>query len=64
MGIAEFRVIEGFGARWSISGDLFRGFLEPQMEDGHLKRINLFYIMIIINWGNVNFGIHNVGWRH
>ena len=36
--ILEVRTSEGFGARWSSDGTLFRGFLEPQMEDGHSKR--------------------------
>ena len=25
----------GYGARWLHNGSEFRGFLEPQMEDGH-----------------------------
>ena len=25
----------GYGARWLHDGSEFRGFLEPQMEDGH-----------------------------
>lgn len=28
--------IAGYGARWLHNGSEFRGFLEPQMEDGHL----------------------------
>lgn len=34
--VVEVRVKEGFGARWSVSGDAFRGFLEPPMDGGHL----------------------------
>ncbi|XP_022801814.1 uncharacterized protein LOC111339424 [Stylophora pistillata] len=33
--VIEVRCIEGYGARWSYDGKVFRGFLEPQMEDGH-----------------------------
>ena len=43
----EIRVAEGYGARWIVNDDSsstnarqrlrFRGFLEPQMEDGHEK---------------------------
>lgn len=35
--IFEIRVPEGYGARWSILDGVcnFRGFLEPQMEQGH-----------------------------
>ncbi len=29
------RTIEGYGARWLLDGSEFRGFLEPQMVDGH-----------------------------
>lgn len=25
----------GYGARWTADGSSFRGFLEPQMVDGH-----------------------------
>lgn len=32
--IIECRVIQGYGIRWSIDGT-FRGFLEPQMDNGH-----------------------------
>lgn len=31
----EIRTIEGYGVRWLHDGTEFRGFLEPQMEDGH-----------------------------
>ncbi|XP_071965940.1 uncharacterized protein [Antedon mediterranea] len=31
----EIRCLEGYGARWTADGTSFRGFLEPQMEDGH-----------------------------
>lgn len=34
--IIELRVEKGYGIRWQIDG-MFRGFLEPQMEDGHEK---------------------------
>ena len=33
--VIEVRCLEGYGARWSHDGSAFRGFLEPQMEDGH-----------------------------
>lgn len=33
--VIEVRCAEGYGARWSYDGKIFRGFLEPQMEDGH-----------------------------
>ena len=33
--VIEVRCCEGYGARWSHDGTAFRGFLEPQMEDGH-----------------------------
>jgi len=47
--VLEIRVEEGYGARWTImakddeEGDgegnvVFRGFLEPQMEDGHERK--------------------------
>lgn len=35
--ILEMRTVEGFGARWLADGSQFRGFLEPQMQDGHTK---------------------------
>ena len=43
--LAEYRVAEGYGARWSVASSVtsgvkcikFRGFLEPQMEGGHEK---------------------------
>ena len=28
-------LIIGYGVRWLADGSSFRGFLEPQMEDGH-----------------------------
>lgn len=37
----EVRTKEGYGARWTISKEgavEFRGFIEPQMEDGHDKK--------------------------
>lgn len=34
--IVECRIQEGYGMRWTGSGN-FRGFLEPQMADGHQK---------------------------
>lgn len=33
--VIEARVNEGYGARWTADGKQFRGFLEPQMLDGH-----------------------------
>ncbi|XP_052267162.1 uncharacterized protein LOC127868976 isoform X2 [Dreissena polymorpha] len=33
--VIEARVAEGYGARWRADGSQFRGFLEPQMADGH-----------------------------
>ena len=33
--VIEIRTIEGYGVRWLHDGSEFRGFLEPQMEDGH-----------------------------
>lgn len=33
--VIEARVIEGYGVRWTADGKQFRGFLEPQMLDGH-----------------------------
>ena len=33
--VIEVTCAEGYGARWSHDGSTFRGFLEPQMEDGH-----------------------------
>jgi hypothetical protein len=34
--VLEVRVAKGYGARWSLREPLtFRGFLEPQMEQGH-----------------------------
>lgn len=49
--VLEVRVEEGYGARWSLGDDfvndaankvneavVFRGFLEPQMEDGHTRK--------------------------
>ena len=35
--IVECRVEQGYGMRWTGDG-VFRGFLEPQMEDGHAQR--------------------------
>ncbi|XWS09369.1 hypothetical protein CRYUN_Cryun40dG0079300 [Craigia yunnanensis] len=35
--VFEIRVDEGYGARWSMDGTKFIGFLEPYMDDGHLK---------------------------
>jgi hypothetical protein len=36
----EIRVIQGYGARWEFqqAGIVFRGFVEPPMEDGHAKK--------------------------
>lgn len=36
-GVFEVREESGYGARWSTDGAVFRGFLEPHMEDGHEK---------------------------
>eukprot|EP00123_Amoebidium_parasiticum_P007973 comp18490_c0_seq1/m.19862 comp18490_c0_seq1/g.19862 ORF comp18490_c0_seq1/g.19862 comp18490_c0_seq1/m.19862 type:complete len:309 (-) comp18490_c0_seq1:261-1187(-) len=33
--VLEIRTSLGYGARWSADGKTFRGFLEPQQEDGH-----------------------------
>ncbi|CAG9318974.1 unnamed protein product [Blepharisma stoltei] len=33
--VIEVRVQEGYGVRWLINKQQFRGFLEPQMEGGH-----------------------------
>jgi hypothetical protein len=33
----EVRTLNGYGVRWSLPQVKFRGFLEPQMEDGHEK---------------------------
>ncbi|KAK3767182.1 hypothetical protein RRG08_018053 [Elysia crispata] len=33
--IIEARQDQGYGVRWSADGSKFRGFLEPQMVDGH-----------------------------
>ncbi|XP_077981712.1 uncharacterized protein LOC144436733 [Glandiceps talaboti] len=33
--VIEVRQSAGYGARWTADGSMFRGFLEPQMEDGH-----------------------------
>lgn len=35
MHVLEIRCEEGYGLRWSHDGKFFRGFLEPQMVDGH-----------------------------
>ena len=35
--ILEIRNEKGYGMRWEISNLFFRGFLEPQMENGHEK---------------------------
>lgn len=34
----EVRNALGYGARWTIDDCAFRGFLEPQMPDGHASR--------------------------
>lgn len=33
--VLEIRCAQGYGLRWSHDGKTFRGFLEPQMENGH-----------------------------
>jgi hypothetical protein len=35
--IVECRVAQGYGIRWASNGT-FRGFLEPQMEQGHEQK--------------------------
>ena len=35
--IIELRVEKGYGIRWQVNDGMFRGFLEPQMDDGHEK---------------------------
>ena len=35
--IIELRIDKGYGIRWQANDGMFRGFLEPQMEDGHDK---------------------------
>ncbi|KAJ6800530.1 uncharacterized protein M6B38_200910 [Iris pallida] len=37
-GVFEIRVREGYGARWSLDGSKFIGFLEPYTEDGYSRR--------------------------
>lgn len=36
-GVFEIRVREGYGARWSLDGSKFIGFLEPYAEDGYSR---------------------------
>jgi hypothetical protein len=37
--VVEVRVAKGYGARWSVrEPQIFRGFLEPQMEGGHANK--------------------------
>ena len=36
--VLEVRCSEGYGARWTCDGKQFRGFLEPQMKDGHVLK--------------------------
>jgi len=35
--VLEIRCYEGYGVRWNHDGENFRGFLEPQIVDGHEK---------------------------
>lgn len=35
--IIECRIPQGYGIRWNQEG-VFRGFLEPQMDDGHDRK--------------------------
>ena len=35
--IIELRIDKGYGIRWQVNDGMFRGFLEPQMDDGHEK---------------------------
>ena len=52
--IVEIRQTEGFGARWSHDASMFRGFLEPQMENGH--EIGRFQLITKLT--------HFKGWIH
>ena len=36
-GVLEVRQAQGYGARWSVDGAVFRGFLEPHMENGYTR---------------------------
>jgi hypothetical protein len=36
--VYEVRQPQGYGARWTADGLLFRGFLEPHAHDGHEKQ--------------------------
>ena len=36
--VLEVRCSQGYGLRWSHDGNFFRGFLEPNMVDGHDKK--------------------------
>ncbi len=33
--VIEVRTIAGYGVRWRHDGTEFRGYLEPQMAEGH-----------------------------
>ncbi|CAM9606116.1 unnamed protein product, partial [Ascophyllum nodosum] len=35
--VLEVRQAQGYGARWSVDGAVFRGFLEPHIENGHTR---------------------------
>ncbi|CAK9168789.1 unnamed protein product, partial [Ilex paraguariensis] len=35
--VFEIRVADDYGARWSVDGTKFIGFVEPYMEEGHSK---------------------------
>ena len=37
IGIIELRNDKGYGIRWEVESCFFRGFLEPQIENGHEK---------------------------
>lgn len=56
--VFEVRTVEGYGARWSEEGTFFRGFLEPQMADGHEKGSNPY-----VAWPILTISCA-VGWRH
>ena len=36
--ILEIRESKGYGARWTLDGNEFRGLVEPQFEGGHDKK--------------------------
>lgn len=42
--ICEVRTPEGYGARWSGDGSMFRGFLEPHVEGAHTHPNVVHYV--------------------